>query len=371
MPHNGGPRFGYVKNDDVGRDDDPSLVYTVDLRTGPWLRQCYEQYVAGKTITKLVFELNENGIVTTSGGRFTFRTLQKVLDSGFGAGLIIDRRGVDPNTDNPNLVEYYQGAHEAVIDEQTWEAYVRRRATKVPPRAAATATKLSGRLYCVSCRRRMRIYWSSKSRHKSRHRGFECGRDKHSNQTSILCPAPVSIRQTVVEAGVYNWLREKERGLGEFERALERQRRREQAHADADAIDVEIARLARRRQRLLDVFLVDDDETEGDASGPDSNDLKAEYLAKRAEFDAEIEALTAKADELRAEDVGPLIPSQDIFMNLLTMYDRADVGMMSEALGAVVQRIYVHREDTDRTDLLDRLEVIAAWEEDPYAMLPA
>ncbi|UJW28893.1 recombinase family protein [Saccharothrix sp. AJ9571] len=204
LPHSGGPRFGYVKNDDIGRDDDPSLVYTEDPKTGPWLQKCYEEFVSGKTITKLVFELNKNGITTVAGGRFTSRTLRKILDSGFGAGLIIDRRGANPNTDDPNVVDYYPGAHRPVIEQSTWKAYVQRRARRVAPREAAAATKLSGLLYCASCGRKMRIYWSSKR--GKRFRGYECGRDKYSNQTTILCPSPVAIRQSIAEATMLAWL---------------------------------------------------------------------------------------------------------------------------------------------------------------------
>lgn len=359
LPHSGGPRFGYVKNDDVGRDDDPAGVYTVDPDTGPWLRRCYEDFIAGKTISKLVVELNDNGVVTTRGGRFTARTLMKLLDSGFGAGLIIDRRGADPNTDNPNVVSYHSGAHESVIDSSTWDAYVKRRARKAPPREAAVPTKLSGLLYCASCQRKLRIYWSSKSGTRRRYRGYECGRDKFSNQTSILCSAPVAIRQSVAEAAVLDWLMSRVTGEGVFERALERQRQRDRALANAKNLDGEVERLKVKRSRLLNSFL--------DAAG-DDEDLKNEFMAKRDELTSEIEHLKRKSDDLKSGENGSDIPPKDAFSALTAMWEnsRVDPNVVNEALRSVVQRIYVHRSDSSVSGLVGRIEPIGVWEPDPY-----
>ncbi|MFD2024189.1 recombinase family protein [Promicromonospora aerolata] len=357
LPHNGGPRFGYIKNGDVGRDDHPSLVYTIDPHTGPWLRRCYENFVAGKGVSKLVLDLNENGITTTRGGRFTYRTLLKILDSGFGAGLVIDRRGANPNTDKPSLVNYYPGAQEPVIDTETWDAYVERRARKAPPREVSAPTKLSGHLYCASCQRKLRVYWSTKSGRNSRHRGYECGRDKYSNQTTILCPSPVAIRQSMAEASVLEWLERNARGEDDFAAALERQHQREQALADAEAIDSEVVRLKSRRKRLLDVFL--------DADG-DAEDLKAEFRDKRDEITAQIEGLTARAQFLRSENSVAKVPSIEAFEGLVAIWPDADVNMMNEALRSVVKRIYVHRAGEQKAGLVGRLEVIGLWADDPY-----
>lgn len=357
LPHNGGPRFGYVKNDDVGRDDDPSGVYTIDPKTGPWLRKCYEDFVAGKTITKLVFELNQSAVLTTRGGRFTSRTLLKLLDSGFGAGLIIDRRDADPNTDNPNLVQYYPGAHQAVISRTTWDDYVERRARKVAPREAAPVTRLTRLLYCAHCKRKMGIYWSSPGGTHTRSRGYECGRDRYSNQTTVLCPSPVYIRQTMAETSVQAWIESRANSKGDLADALARQRRHKRALDKADATDQTIEALTSQRTRLLDVIL---DEADDEA------DIHAQFLTKRTELNDQIDALTTRAKTLRDENSLPTVPTATEFKYLLSDWNEADTSMANKTLQDIVTRIYVHRADSKTDDLTGRLEVIGRWTNDPY-----
>jgi site-specific DNA recombinase len=70
----------------------------------------YRRYVNGESVYSLVGWLNQQGYVTAPGyrpggpGAWTQTTLRRVLDSGFGAGLITYRGEVLP------------GAHEPVID---------------------------------------------------------------------------------------------------------------------------------------------------------------------------------------------------------------------------------------------------------------
>lgn len=363
LPHSGGPRFGYVKKEDAARDDLPESIYTVDPVTGPWLKKAYEEVVAGKTITKMVFDLNEHGVLTTAGGRWTSRTLTKVLDSGFGAGLIIDRRGVDPNTDNPNIVSYGDGAQKAVIAPEVWDAYKKKRARKVAPREAAPVTRLSGLLYCGVCHRKLRIFWSS-SRGR-RFRGFECGRDKHNNGVGVLCDSPVTIRQSIAEDSLREWLEKSMQEDGLFERSLERQQSHDRALANADSLVAEAAKLERQRDRLLTIFLADDSEPgEAEESSP-----RAAYEAKHVELSDRIRELKRQASEIRDEASAPRIPEINAFRALQFAWDSGEPPMVVEMLRSLVSRIYVHKVDAVGPSLTGRLDVIGRWSDDPYLVV--
>lgn len=357
LPHNGSRRFGYVKNDDIGPADDPSLVYTIDPHTGPWLRQCYEDFVAGKTITKLVLELNANQVPTTRGGRFTSRTLRNLLDSGFGAGMIIDRRNVDLNADDQRGVEYHPGAHAPVIAADTWTAYLHRRAHKPAANKAAATTKLAGLLHCASCHRRLRIYWSSQGGTTTRFRGYECGRDKHSNQTTILCPAPVSIRQKVAEASMLTWIESNARGEGPAKDARKRQRQHQRALARADAIDHTVTKLEHRQDNLLDNLLDD---------AGDATEILQRFSSERTQLSKQITALTAQANQLREAHVVPHVPVEAEFEDLLGTWNEGTESATNRALQGLVSRIYVHRTDDKSDGLTGRLEIIGRWNIDPH-----
>lgn len=96
LPANGKPRFGYRR---AGEGFEP------DPETGPILAEAYRRFIAGDSAYTLVAWLNKIGARTAagyghSGGEFSRRTVIRMLDSGFGAGLIRSHG------------EYMPGAHE-------------------------------------------------------------------------------------------------------------------------------------------------------------------------------------------------------------------------------------------------------------------
>lgn len=114
LPANGKARFGY-KNQ--------GKRFTPDPETGPYLAEAYQRYTAGSSIISLVKWLNNEGVLTAAGympsdRSWSQHTLRRVLDSGFGAGFI---------RSHGDLLE---GAHEAVITLDEWEAYQGARAAR-------------------------------------------------------------------------------------------------------------------------------------------------------------------------------------------------------------------------------------------------
>lgn len=153
LPINGRPRFGYVYSREDGFVPDPT--------SGPVLAEAYHRYVAGESLYSLVTWIRTTGTRPVnygiaSKGEWSDTTLRRVLDSGFGAGLL--------NKHNPDCRRKHQatgkcrdrifmpGAHEPVIDAATWERYRAARAERGRPqvaRAQRSPHLLVGLAWCV------------------------------------------------------------------------------------------------------------------------------------------------------------------------------------------------------------------------------
>lgn len=140
-PKNGNPRLGYTKND-VKR-------FIVDPVTGPVLRQCYIDYINGVGFTNLVQRLADKGIRSTRGNAIGVATLRSAMDSGFAAGLIIDKK----------TQTFSQGAHEPLLSDEEWARYLRRREqmAELPSRSQSPKWFLASIVRCGLCGGRMTI----------------------------------------------------------------------------------------------------------------------------------------------------------------------------------------------------------------------
>lgn len=135
LPANGKPRFGYLYAD---------KAFSPDPLTAPVLAATYRAYIAGESIYSLVKTLNEGatrpvrGYGVSGDGLWSDRTLRRVLDSGFGAGLIRVQGELAP------------GAHDAIISEGEWLAYQEARSRRRHlGRTERSEYLLSGLVRCV------------------------------------------------------------------------------------------------------------------------------------------------------------------------------------------------------------------------------
>jgi site-specific DNA recombinase len=138
LPPFGHEQFGYRKVN--GR-------YLVDPRTGPILASLYERYIAGESFRDLATWLRRRRVATakprSDQARFSHPVLRYVMDTGFGAGLIVSEG------------ERFPGAHEPVITQETWHAYLARRAAVGHPRRVQPDTFLLNGLVTCTCGRPM------------------------------------------------------------------------------------------------------------------------------------------------------------------------------------------------------------------------
>ena len=132
LPANGKPRFGYLR-DSEGFAPDPA--------TAPAVIEAFHKLIAGTSATRVAAMLNNDGVLTTAGGLWTASSLVRTLDAGFSAGLIRANGSLLP------------GAHEPLITEAMWKAYLRRRAINAvtPPRLKAPTYEFTGILRCSQC----------------------------------------------------------------------------------------------------------------------------------------------------------------------------------------------------------------------------
>ena len=138
LPINGRPRFGYTY-------DDAAKIHQPDPVSGPVLAEAYRRYVAGDSLYTLVRWIKDTGTSPVSygiasAGHWTDTTLRRVLDSGFGAGLLNrhdpECRKPHTSTGNCRRREFLPGAHTPVIDADLWAAYRAARADRGRPAAA-------------------------------------------------------------------------------------------------------------------------------------------------------------------------------------------------------------------------------------------
>lgn len=137
-PINGRPRFGYVY-------DTASKSFAPDPVSGLILAAAYRRYIAGESFYSLILWLNRGPTRPVAGygprggdGLWTQETLRRVLDAGFGAGVITYRG------------ESKTGVHEALITPEEWQAYQEaRNRRRVYRRSERSEYTYSGLLWCT------------------------------------------------------------------------------------------------------------------------------------------------------------------------------------------------------------------------------
>ncbi|WP_223230951.1 recombinase family protein [Microbacterium jejuense] len=142
----GGPRYGYIKQ--------PDGTYLPQPEEAQLLAQMYRRYLAGDGFTKIVAWLNRSGHLTRNDRPWSRVTVTHLLDSGFGAGLLIHRKvGKGGKRDwRIATATYHPGAHPAVITEAEWTEYRGRRLqAPEPSRVVAGKYMLTGLIFCGDC----------------------------------------------------------------------------------------------------------------------------------------------------------------------------------------------------------------------------
>lgn len=356
LPGSGGRRFGYLRLGRVPDQVEPNRYrrdladekgerYEPDYEGGmaDVLVEMYDRYINSEGFRKIAIRLNSRGIRNTRGAAWGEETVKNVLDSGFAAGLL---RIHQPQCrcGNPSSCrnrDYITGAHPAIIDGDTWEAYLkaRSRRRREAPRSRYPSYRLTSLIFCGACH----SPHTPQSANGVQGYAYRCRLWQQGRQ----CPSPAFPRREVVEAHVRGvvaeWAadidaraavttaRKTARITADVDRA-----RLTRALADADAA---LTRLAVQR-----------------AKDPDMPDVvyeaaKKELLEARAQSEAEL-ARADTAAEMTIEDFQPLMVA------VLDDWDILPAVKIRDALAQLIRHVLVYR--VSRSE--QRFEVTPVWE---------
>lgn len=231
LPGTGGTRFGYQR---TAKD-----IYEPDTVTGPVLAELYRRAAAGTTTYALAQWLTQQNVPPPRSAPWSRETVRRILDSGFGAGLIhVNVRSSDSH--------HLPGRHKPVIDTATWQAYTRvRRHAALNDVGNAAKYPLTGLIYCGDCGSRMSGI--TRRAHKGeRQRAYGCNRYQKYRVGKYV---------TTVKSRVEEWVRVQVNDIAaELERAAEISEEAQSARVssvnDATAIARELEQVDAQLQRL-------------------------------------------------------------------------------------------------------------------------
>ena len=364
LPRSGRARFGYLRTG-ISRDDDPSTAFAVHPVQGPWLRKAYLDYVSGASFHSIVKEMRDARIETHQGNLIGVSSLRLAMDSGFAAGLLVDRRDAPRSekgnltTWNPRECQYVAGVHPPLIDLETWSAYVARRSIEQHPRRSRAVHRLTGLVFCASCGERMGLdRLSRQSKNGEPTPLFRCNRTRFNLSINRYCAAPTQIAQNVVTDAVLSWVLEQAQGEGDFKIALAKEREAEAVLADIAGMEKKLTSIKHLRGRYLDHKMLTDD--------PDE---QAEMDTRRAELSMEIDELETVIAQARQAAERPVLPDVDSFEALRRVWEADGEELINHALQQIIGKVYISRLPPGLSKRYAtgpaRVRIIGRWQDDP------
>ncbi|EQM83379.1 hypothetical protein L687_12215 [Microbacterium maritypicum MF109] len=300
-PINGKPRFGYAYSQTDG--------FTPDPITGAVLAETYRRYISGESVYALVRWLNSGPTRTVGGyggngdGLWSERTLRRVLDSGFAAGIITYQG------------EQKRGIHEQLITDEEWSAYLEARGRRrVYRRSERSTYAYSGMVWCA-CGSKMHGGTHGQDRAQS----YRCkdGKEKGTHDGGYVA-------QSLIDDVVREWLAEHEARIGAEVRAgIERRPRRVATDPTAD-LKRQLADIANRQVTLAEQRL-------------SMGMPQAAYETLRDRYAAQA---TALEQELRTTEVQKSAPLR-VLPVLLERWSDLTVEERREYLRSLIARIEV------------------------------
>lgn len=326
-PHTGKPKWGYLYDRD-------RKLHTPDPEAGPVLAELYRRYIAGESIYTLVRWLNAHGYRTLEGNTWRDRTLRRVLDSGFGAGLFVSGG------------ELHQGIHDPVIDPATWQAFLdaRTRRRALPARTVRSQYLLSGMVRCARCGGPMVAGVHGSTRQAK----FRCQEGKERGPEHC---AGGYVTAALLERRVFEWLQER---AGRVDVA-----RHEVVAVDARRTSLRhegdrVARELLRSEQALTRLAVQ--HAEAPLPGP-------VYAQARAELEEQSQRLQAALEVARVEERGMVDDPAGQAATLLDAWDVWPVEGRREGLRTLIRKVHVV---TGRPQA--KVKIYGTWETEDLSM---
>lgn len=318
LPATGKPRFGYRR---AGEGFEP------DPETGPLLAELYRRYIAGESAYQLVKWLNDQGSRTvagygTSGGDWSRRSVQRMLDSGFGAGLIRYHGELLP------------GVHEPVITAEEWEDYQAARRRRAITRGSERSQYLLSGLVRCSCGATMnagQFGWQRAPKYRCK-----AAQEKRTHTGGYVMAG-------VLETAVLDWMRGLVADLtAATNTTVEIEAKRERTQLNVGRLHAEVTAAEQSITRLTVQY------AEGKIPEIAYTSALPELETKRDRLLARITAAEAEARTLPA--------SVEQVSDLLAVWDILGVEQRREALRGLISHVKVFPGRPK-----SRVEVIPAW----------
>lgn len=371
LPASGGPRFGYALLGRVPDEDHKHRTRHVkgeeeryapaEDRGSEALARAYRSYLAGKGFHVIANELNAAGWQTTARRPWRSQGVRDVLDSGFGAGLLMVH---DPACDCRRKAKakcprraWLPGAHPPVITPREWEAYRGRRklTAALPPRARSASYPLSGLARCGHCRSAMAVSGFGAGGAPV----FVCTRYRSYKD----CPGHPVVTVPRLDAAV------RERAAAwaaDVDAAAEREAARVKMRAGAEGEITRLEKLlAGREQMLVDLAVrrVTDTLLGDDAWAA----AAAQARERRDEAAASLEAARERAARVPSPGLQP------VMAGLMESWDILPAQALNGILRSLVRRVAVYRAGERRRNEKGhwepapvKVEVQPVWEQDPW-----
>jgi DNA invertase Pin-like site-specific DNA recombinase len=270
----GQPPYGYRS---VGRKRERRFL--VEPAEAAVVRRIFEDYINGVGVNRIAARLNADGIRTRKGSEFSARSILAVLPNRTYLGEIC-LKGETLAT----------GAHEPIIEAETFEQAERLRAAKKsrPNGGAGRPAKrhlLDGLLYCVNGHRMLARRWG--------HSDYYTCQRKH---TYGDCDAPDANRRRVDETLLHHFLN----------RHFDEDEMRERLTAAAGEKSAEAQALAQQADReeqeaVAALARIKRDYVAGKIGADDWNELRADLEEAQSASRNKAAQLRARAKEIQTE----------------------------------------------------------------------
>lgn len=348
LPAAGGNRFGYLWTPRLDADGKPQEErYDKDPDTGPELSHLYRMHIAGSGMYVLATWLNDElKLPNTRGQRWSRNGLTRYLDSGFGAGLLMVHskaaRCGEPGACQlyREHYEYIKGAHDGVIDADTWKRYQDRRTLMrlTAPRARNASYALSGLVCCGRCNGKAVVHGGSA---ELRGEAYRCS----GRSTRRTTCEGIWVKRLPVEQDVRRWIEELSADLERRSKDIEVKPEVPKPNGiehKRSKLAAEVARIAAGLESAAEKYAM------GDIPREDYLRSRDRLQARRAEAQAGLDALSVDVETVRGPEA-----FRDVIGTLDEEWDVMLVSRKRDLLASLIRSVTVHPDGS--------VDVAAVW----------
>jgi len=317
--------------------DRPERAIVVVPKEADVVREIFRRFAEGHGLRKIANWLNRQGHRTKRGKTFGPVAVADILDNAAYIGKITFTRR---EKDGSERVEVFDGTHDPIIDQDTWETVRLLREVKKanPARAFERGFPLTGLLRCPTCGYAMTMHRSQYTRKdgtKSVREYYVCGMAK--NKGASVCRANGLLADRA-ERAVFLRLRK----AATHPTLLREVVRRVNARLNADVLPLQrrLAEIAKERQKMeasqQRYYLAFESEKVGVDELKDRLDNIRGRLRALAEEESEVDGRLVGR---RMVGTVPFEVVKLILDNFVAELENADAGRQRALLEALVERI--------------------------------